>query len=87
MAPKTYFAYDEKSTKISSKGISHNANLCYENFYNCLYNDISNEIVNTSFRVKQGNMHTVAQKKTGLNNIHIKTFIKEDRITTVFHDF
>ena len=52
-----YYAYDPDDNKVSTKGISKETELSYDDFYNCLYNDISNEIVNTGFRIKDGNMH------------------------------
>ena len=81
--PKCYFAidHDSESFKRSSKGIQHRVKLSYEEYKNTVYTSRVLEVENVHIRVHNGQMSTLKMQKTGLRNVFVKAFVKDDLIT------
>ena len=83
LCPKMYYACEgEGNIKKGAKGISEKNMLTYKKYWDCLYDNKSDCIQNTSFRMKGSEMVTLLQRKRGLSNVHCKTFVQNDRIST-----
>ena len=71
---------------MASKGVSKLTNeYDYEQYNRVVYNNMKYDAVNFSIRLKDGKMRTIKQTKLGLNGTHIKSFVKNDRVTIVPH--
>ena len=82
LSPKCYIAYDaiNKTQKIGTKGIPHDANLVLENFLNKLYHNESVQVPVRGFRMRQ-ELCRVTQYKAGLNDLYCKFRIADDKIS------
>ena len=83
MAPKCYFAFDKdgEEDKRSSKGVSKRFRLTYDDYKDVLYNNNVVQTTNTSIRLFRGEMSTLKQAKSGLQNKFIKSFVHVDKIS------
>ena len=82
LSPKAYFAFDETlPEKRSSKGVQKRYRLTYDDYKRCLYEDNSIDATNISIRMFRGQMTTLAQRKAGLQNRMIKSYVHDDRVT------
>ena len=83
LAPKSYFAFDRdgEGEKRSSKGVSKRFRLTYDDYKRVLYKNEVVRATNTSIRLFRGQMSTLQQQKTGLQNKLIKSFVHVDKIS------
>lgn len=81
--PKAYYAidFDTQEYKRSSKGVQHRIALSYEDFKSVVYENREMEVQNVSIRSFNNQMSTVKQKKTGLRNVFVKSFVENDCVT------
>ena len=82
LSPKCYIAYDavNKTKKIGTKGVPHDANLELKNFLNKLYHNESVQVPVRGFRMRQ-ELCRVTQYKAGLNDLYCKFRIADDKIS------
>ena len=94
MCPKSYHAvcHDRvasdarDATKTATKGVSKLTNVFeYDQYSEVVYDARKFDVINYSIRLKDGEMRTMKINKIGLNGVHIKNFVQEDRVTTIPH--
>ena len=83
---KTYFCQGPSSVKYSSKGISHQVQLNYEQFKAVLSQEQINQQTNKGFRVKNDAVYTYQVKKSGLVHQYVKRKLLSDGISTTYLD-
>lgn len=86
LAPKTYIVQnDNKSTKISSKGISKKNNkdiLIFDKYKEVLFDENTLPGQNIGFRMNDNIMHTYESNKIGLSPYYDKRGVMDDKVTT-----
>ena len=83
LSPKCYFAYNEKKSKLSCKGVRKNNNLQYEDFEKIINRTESKiKCINRGFLSVKGEMKSYQQVKNGLTNLYFKRIVDEDNIST-----
>lgn len=82
---KTYYCWDaDKSYKYSSKGVSKKTTrFLKEDYLRVLRESISLSGTNKGFVVKDNNMYTYTQQRTGLTSLYAKRKVLPDGVNTV----
>jgi hypothetical protein len=81
---KTYCCWGEKESKVSSKGVSKKLNNFDANVYKkVLFEQTSVSGENRGFVIKQHEVYTYHQLRTGLSAFYCKRKVLEDGVTTV----
>ena len=80
---KTYCCWSDSDTKYSSKGLSKRTNtFTKEHFLGVLDNKLSVSGTNKGFVVKDNNMFTYKQVRTGLTYLYAKRRVLQDGVST-----
>ena len=84
LAPKVYCVWndDDKSKKISCKGINQRQMLEKDRYLEVLRTEKDQYLENVGFRFRNGEMYQYRQKKKALQNFFIKRRLNDDGITT-----
>ena len=56
--------------------------MTWERYYQALFTDNVDKVVNMGFRIKDHSIYTYTQQKLGLSGFYDKRFVEEDRIHT-----
>ena len=84
---KTYCCWSEEESKYSSKGLSKHTNPCGNAaFLNVINRGPSVSGVNKGFVLKNNEMCTYAQKRTGLTYMYAKRRVLRDGVSTEYID-
>lgn len=83
---KTYYCFDPKGDKHSSKGISRAFGLSKEDYLEVLHNKTTTPQINRGFIYKNNKMLSYAQTKQGLNYFYCKRQLLSDGFSTTYLD-
>jgi len=79
-------ADDKDAEKVASKGISKRTNKFHYNQYKKVcYQNETFDATNYSIKVQNEKMCTIKSLKRGLAGVHVKSFVQEDKVTTIPH--